>query len=341
MPENANIFFIGLGLGTILLILGGIVGYIVGRRATSKQEVDKKQFLDFLRELSSWTSEFSGDVSKYQSQLSSLSAEVGPKGAVNNDKLQALLSRIMNINEQLQHRLDTAEERLEEQTGQISSYLTEARTDALTGLFNRRAFDRSTDELYAAWSKSNESFSLCLLDIDHFKRINDSQGHQAGDEVLRQLGRQLQTEFADVRCIARYGGEEFAVLTKESGPVAAKRMDEFRSRIENLAIAFDGKEIPVTVSVGCAQIDAEDRIGNLVRRADEALYASKLGGRNRVHLHDATLCRLITEVSQAVEPESSLSETAAESRDKQQQQDRIQERLQRIVAEESRRVYDK
>ncbi len=78
---------------------------------------------------------------------------------------------------------DDTEKRLETQTIQISSYLTEARTDGLTGLLNRRAFDKATDELFAAWSAKKQRFSLGLIDIDHFKQINDTHGHPAGDTV--------------------------------------------------------------------------------------------------------------------------------------------------------------
>ena len=92
-----------------------------------------------------------------------------------------LLKQIMESNGKLQTRLDAAEQQLEKQTKQIESYLTEARTDGLTGLYNRRAFDQQLDELFGNFRKGGRSFVLVLIDIDHFKRFNDRHGHQAGD----------------------------------------------------------------------------------------------------------------------------------------------------------------
>ena len=105
-----------------------------------------------------------------------------------------LLQQIMQSNEQLQSRLDAAERQLEKQTQQIECYLTEARTDGLTGLFNRRAFDQRLEEMFVAYRDGGRSFVVVLIDIDQFKLINDKHGHQAGDEVLQQLARILRTE---------------------------------------------------------------------------------------------------------------------------------------------------
>ncbi len=341
MPETTNVFLLGLTFGLALLVVGGLIGFIVGRRApASAESIDKKQFLDFLRNLSAWTAEFSGDVSKYQSQLSNLSEQAKGKGAVQSEELQALLQQIMNVNEQLQHRLDSAENRLEKQTDQISDYLAEARTDGLTGLSNRRAFDKSLDELFVHWRRSDKKFSLCLIDIDYFKKINDNYGHQAGDEVLARLAITLSTELGEAACVARYGGEEFAVLSNLPLQAAAEELEKLRKEVAALEISFEGKVIPITISVGCGEIQADDKVGGLVRRADEALYASKLGGRDRVHLNDGTICRLVTKIAPPPVMQQPTS-SPAEKRDNDIKQDRIQQRLQRIVADETRRVHER
>ncbi|GAB5402218.1 MAG: GGDEF domain-containing protein [Aureliella sp.] len=342
MPDSTSIFVVGVGLGCGLLIIGGLIGYWIGLRAGGQTGVaDKQQFLDFLRDLSAWTAEFSGDVTKYQSQLSDLSQRAsGGNGSIGGKELQSLLSRIMDVNDQLQNRLDSAEQRLEKQTDQISSYLTEARTDGLTGLMNRRAFDKATDELFAGWQNQDQPFSLGLIDIDYFKKINDNYGHQAGDEILKQLSSLMQAELSGSFCLARYGGEEFAVLSKEPADAIAKALDQMRETASELNVSFEGKTIPITISCGASSISAGDRIGNVVRRADEALYASKLGGRNRVHLHDGTICHLITKVVEQA-PASNNHQSAAQRRDVAENETKVQQRLRRIVEEESRRILDR
>lgn len=342
MLGNTTIFLIGLAFGTGLLTMGLALGYWFGRRSAMSGDIDREQFLGFLKNLSSWTSEFSGDVSKYQSMLTELNEQLHGKSEVNSEAVRQLLSQIMQANRQLQTRLDNAESKLEEQTDQISDYLTEARTDGLTGLLNRRALDQTLDDLYATWQQNSEPFCLGLIDIDHFKSINDTYGHQAGDTVLQHLARVLQLEMPNVKCIARYGGEEFAVVSTASLDNAAKQMDDLRKTIGEVEVVHEDTAISVTLSAGAAQIEPDDRLGNLVRRADEALYASKLGGRNRVHLNEHSVCRLVTEIDVAqLRSEQPSRVSNAQAKEAQTTEQRVQERLQKIVEEESRRVADR
>lgn len=334
MPPNTPVFLLGLCVGTVLLVMGLMLGYFFGRRAgVASQVVDREQFLYFLRNLSNWTSEFAGDVSKYQTELTSLSARVQGDSAPPREEIGSLLTQIMQANQQLQNRLDSAEARLESQTHQIADYLTEARTDGLTGLANRKAFDQTLDELYLAWQTKKQPFSLLLIDIDHFKSINDTYGHPAGDTVLKKLSEILRAEFRDAVCVARYGGEEFAVLTLLPLTDTAEWLDRVRAEVARQEFVHESTRIPVSLSGGVSIIAADDKPGKLVRRSDEALYASKQGGRNRVHLHDGTGCRLVTKtasVSNRVEHAPTPAQIDA--------QKRVQDRLDRIVEEESRRV---
>lgn len=342
MPPNTTVFILGLALGICLLVIGLVLGYWLGRGSAARSEtVDRQQFLGFLNSLTSWTSEFSGDVSRYQNELSDLNDQVRSGNALPREEITSLLSEIMKANERLQHRLDSAEERLENQTDQISSYLTEARTDALTGLPNRRAFDRATDEHFAGYQSHEQLFSLGLIDIDHFKQINDNFGHPAGDEVLKQIASSLAKELDIAECVARYGGEEFGFLSRNTAEQTAKALDRARLAASEIVVNHDQKRITVTLSGGVAQIQPSERIPQLLQRADEALYASKLGGRNRVHLHDGAICRLVTKVpveETQVDP-SRLS--PEESRQQNTAKSKIQERLQRIVLEESKRVTER
>lgn len=324
---------LGLAVGTGLLVFGMLLGYWFGKKA-APPPVDHSQFLSFVRNLSLWTSEFAGDVSKYQNQLDSISRRAQGKGEAPREEVLKMLSQIMSANQELQQRLDDTEKRLESQTVQISSYLTEARTDGLTGLLNRRAFDKSTDELFAAWTGKKQLFSLGLIDIDHFKQINDTHGHPAGDAVLKQVAQLIQSEFRDAACVARYGGEEFAVLMLASVENTSLALDRLRDHMSKLEVMHEGKRISVSLSAGASQILPEEKIGKLVRRADEALYAAKLGGRNRVYLHDGIRSVLVTKGT----PLSVLPPAhGIDSKKVAELESRVQNRLQRIVDEESRR----
>ncbi len=147
---STPIFLMGLGIGTGLLVLGIILGAFIGRKPGTTSPtagMDPQQFLLFMHNLSRWTNEVSVDVSKYQTQLNTLSRQVeGEAGNASKPEVQSVLNQIMRANQQLQARLESAEVRLESQTKEIASYLTEARTDGLTGLSNRRAFDQQLDE---------------------------------------------------------------------------------------------------------------------------------------------------------------------------------------------------
>ncbi len=335
MPPNASIFLLGLAVGTGLLVFGVLLGFYLGRRAgIASQVVDRQQFLGFLQNLSLWTSEFAGDVSKYQTQISSINERVQGSSGASREEILALLTQIMQANQQLQNRLDSAEERLESQTHQIADYLTEARTDGLTGLTNRKAFDQALDDLYLQWQSKHQAFTLCLIDIDHFKKINDTHGHPAGDSVLKKVAETMRTELRDAVCVARYGGEEFAILSVMPAEEAAETLDRLRSTIGRTEFRHEDTVIPVTISGGVSQIAGDDKIGKVVRRSDEALYAAKLGGRNRVYLNDGNICRLITKVP-ATAPRDLRAEAVPSLAEKDSSQ-RILERIKRIVEEESK-----
>lgn len=330
MPANASVFVMGLAIGTALIVLGFLVGYWFAKRSLGEDFIDRKQFLNFLKELSQWTSEFSGDVSKYQSQLSSINDQVRGTNVAPKEELMSMVSKIMQVNQKLQERLDSAEQRLESQSGDLAVYLKEARTDPLTKLQNRRSFDRALDDLLQDWRKSDKVFSLGLLDIDHFKKINDTHGHQAGDFILQNVADLIVREFGTAACTARYGGEEFAILMPTGEAQAERALERFRQVVEQTVLKFEGTEIPVTCCCGGAEIESAENGQDLVRRADEALYAAKLDGRNRVYFHDGTICRLITDSPTAPAQPEDPSEDESLTK--------INERLQRIVTEESQRI---
>ena len=158
--------------------------------------------------------------------------------------------------------------------------------DALTGLANRRSFDLALGREVDRVARSGEPALLLSLDIDHFKRVNDTWGHAAGDEVLKTVARVLQETVRPMDLVARVGGEEFAIILPEVGaPGAAQMADKLRRSIEETSFRFEGTVVPVTVSLGVAEWDPSIQDPDeLVKRADAKLYEAKRGGRNQVRL---------------------------------------------------------
>jgi len=172
---------------------------------------------------------------------------------------------------------------------QILELLTaQASTDELTGLANRRVFLERLAAEISRTRRYGHGLTVLLLDVDHFKRVNDAHGHSAGDEVLRCIARTLATFARDSDLVTRYGGEEFAVLMPSTEEPGARALAErVRVGIETLSIEWEGRPIPVRASLGVASLREPDTPEALLARADEALYAAKEAGRNRVVAYSA------------------------------------------------------
>jgi diguanylate cyclase (GGDEF)-like protein len=197
----------------------------------------------------------------------------------------------VRANEQLQEELCKAEAQLKHQAEEIEAHAAVARTDALTGLCNRRGFDDELNRRYAERLRHNSIFSLLMMDVDDFKRINDVYGHPSGDEVLRTLAALLTGTFREMDLVARYGGEEFAIILPAThlrdATVAAERI---RRAVIEPRYWVKGEKLQLTVSFGVAQVAQRVGPAQLVARADAALYAAKSSGRNRTFVHDGQSC---------------------------------------------------
>lgn len=215
-------------------------------------------------------------------------AQAAAKGAksLDPDAIFSLISQILAANEQLRHRLTMAEAELRQRDEQAASYLSEARTDVLTGLPNRRVFNDELARCLEAFRAYEAPFALVLVDVDRFKGLNDQFGHLAGDAVLADLGRALRTAVRTCDVAARFGGEEFALLLPRTDAAGGQQTAErVRRAIEETQFFHDGAFIGVTVSCGATLALAGDEPESLIKRCDAALYASKRGGRNMSHWH--------------------------------------------------------
>ncbi|XRD24270.1 sensor domain-containing diguanylate cyclase [Lysinibacillus fusiformis] len=157
-------------------------------------------------------------------------------------------------------------------------------TDKLTGLKNRRFFQDKLEQQLNSYYESAKPFSLCILDIDHFKKVNDTFGHQVGDDVLAQLAQLLTQRARKEDTVARYGGEEFVMILPDTEIAAAKEVGEQIRKTVALDHLPTGQ---VTISIGMTTVTLEDTGTTLLKNADDALYASKKNGRNQVtHFFD-------------------------------------------------------
>ncbi|MBU1863064.1 MAG: diguanylate cyclase [Candidatus Omnitrophica bacterium] len=163
---------------------------------------------------------------------------------------------------------------------------TLALTDALTGLYNRRFLLQRFKEEIERTGRHASGLSCMMLDIDYFKKINDTYGHDVGDFVLKEIADVLRTNVREYDTVARFGGEEFMVLIPGAAPVHALEIGEkIRKKVEEHELKKDDEKISVTVSIGvfgCMGIPILDDIEQYIKCADEALYVAKIRGRNRI-----------------------------------------------------------
>lgn len=159
-----------------------------------------------------------------------------------------------------------------------------AKNDYLTGLVNRRAFIAATESEIARSLRYNTTMSLLMLDVDHFKAINDTHGHEVGDQALQHLAACARSVLREVDLIGRWGGEEFVALLPETSSLRAEEAAErLRQEIENSTITVGDQQVKITVSIGCTTLaDSDKNINDLLRRADDALFCAKNSGRNSV-----------------------------------------------------------
>jgi diguanylate cyclase (GGDEF)-like protein len=190
---------------------------------------------------------------------------------------------------QLGASLDAMADQLAEREHALRRALKEqtrlAQTDSLTGLYNRRFLRDAVQRQIAVATRTGKPFSLILFDLDHFKRVNDAFGHDAGDVVLAQTARVLMSIVRSSDFAVRHGGEEFAVLLPDTNlAVAAERAEEIRQAIESNVCICGTEVLRVTASFGVVQFEAGADDAALLTAVDAAMYAAKAAGRNRVVL---------------------------------------------------------
>ena len=231
------------------------------------------------------------DAGRFGDQLSGL-AEALKAGGVDalSPQLNLALENTAGMRssaQALQHQVATSRAEIDQLQAELGRVRHEALLDPLTRVLNRRGFDQLLATMLQQPVEPGRSHCLIMLDIDHFKRVNDTHGHVTGDRVIQALGEVLRAcAPADACSVARYGGEEFAILVPQSTlSQSAALAESVRQRTKALKIRNRKTQdvlLTVTVSAGVASLDAGDDAVSLIARADAALYQSKQTGRDRV-----------------------------------------------------------
>lgn len=213
-----------------------------------------------------------------------------------SDRLSGMVSQIASATRSMVEQNNVLKGQLEQSSDEIAELRTEletirheAMTDSLTGVGNRKRFDDTLHEAAQSAMENGHELSLLLLDIDHFKRFNDTYGHQSGDQVLRLVGQILREGVKGRDTPCRYGGEEFAILLPQTNlEGSVKVANQIRTSVASKKIVrkSSGEKLAqITLSAGVAQFNFGEPLSQFVERADNALYAAKQQGRNRVIAH--------------------------------------------------------
>jgi diguanylate cyclase len=209
--------------------------------------------------------------------------------------LKSLIETLVQESQNMAGRTEYVGLRMRESAGKIEalernleSAILDSTLDGLTGVANRKSFDTIIRKSAGEAMNSGDELSMLMIDIDHFKKVNDTWGHQTGDIVLRHLAQTLQKAVRGGDHVARYGGEEFAIiLPNTDGKAAVSVAENIRETLakEPLVIELTPPITPTTVSIGAACYDPGEPLAEWVGRADAALYSAKRDGRDRVELN--------------------------------------------------------
>ncbi len=196
------------------------------------------------------------------------------EGGSVSEEMQTLLARVRAIESEADRTRDL-----------LATERHKSNHDELTGLPNRAGYNERSFHELRRFKRYHRPLTLAVCDIDHFKRINDNFGHQAGDKSLVILAKYIAQKIREVDFVARLGGEEFVLILPETTEKQAFRvLDKVRASVASLPFKFHGKPVQITVSFGLSQFIVDDTMETAFERADKALYAAKTGGRNQVRI---------------------------------------------------------
>jgi diguanylate cyclase len=293
--ENASILIFVCGWSLAAVGVGLICGFFIGKfynqtHESRKLKAERESTLTALLNLMQSTNQLNVDVDEHNSALESAQQELQTLASRDEtgslqEVLMSNITRVVKSNRRLENDLVVSRFKLESQAQELDRTRQEARTDALCDIGNRKAVDERLQFMISRYHTDRSSFGLMLIDVDHFKRINDTFGHNAGDEVLSSIALALKECVRPDDFVGRLGGDEFVIMLDGVGAENAKMVAaRIRSTIElhDFSVDENGQSTVVTLSMGLAVVGPNDDHETLYERADQALYRSKDLGRNRL-----------------------------------------------------------
>lgn len=277
------------------VVVGVGIGYYLGMNSSPQKHTGDKRreaaTLNVLSNVLAAAEQLNQEVGTHNTEIQAVHGHLttmrvdGPM----RDMQQTLLAEVASVldaNKQLEEDLNYARLRLEEQAQELDRTRREARTDALSGIANRKGFDEKLQMAVAGWKRQRKRFVLALADVDHFKWINDTHGHAAGDNVVTQVGQFFKDCLRGDDFVARLGGDEFALIFVGADlPTGAAVAERIRAAVakKNFGLETGGEQAVVTFSIGVAAAWDGVAAESLLAEADQALYRAKEAGRNKVY----------------------------------------------------------
>lgn len=268
-------------LAEIYMLLGGAV-----KNTQTEREASRKLQADVIREMSDLesTAASATDINQLKdtvkSQLGNIRQVIDHYQQT--DQAQQFLAEQLQT---LGAKIKIMEVEAEKNRTTLETHRRKALHDPLTELPNREAYNERASAEVQRWQRYGRPLTIAIFDIDHFKRINDTYGHQAGDRVIKVIGRSIAKRLREVDFFCRYGGEEFVALMPETdSATAVVVLEKVRDAIANASFNYKDQPMSITLSVGLTEFKTSDSLESAFERADQALYTAKSSGRNRCHL---------------------------------------------------------
>lgn len=268
-------------LADISQVIGGAAEHEENREARAKAW--QASMFQEMTDLAEQTRD-AGDLNQLKSMVSNRLGDI--RQALRHYQQEEEENRKMSGQlQELARRVRAMEAEAEKNRTMLEMQRQKALQDALTGLPNRAAYSERINSEYQRWLRYRHPLTLAICDIDHFKQINDTFGHQAGDRVLRFISRSIARRLREVDFFGRYGGEEFVfIMPDTTREQAFGALEKIRAAIAATQFNYQSRPMPITLSMGITQFVDGDRIETALARADNALYIAKSNGRNRCQL---------------------------------------------------------